>query len=82
MDYINEDTGEWGLCEGDIALDPNANWAEIHDTLKPQITFEQEYVRLTPKKIDGKWYDQWDVKDLTPKQIEIKKGIFKEEING
>jgi hypothetical protein len=80
MDYINEDTGEWGLCEGDVALDPDANWAEIHDTTKPEITFEQEYVRLPPKKINGKWYEQWDVKDLTDLQLQIKKtGMIEEQ---
>lgn len=75
MDYINEDTEEWGLCEGDITLNPNAKWSQIFSTPKPDIKFNQDYERLKPKKIDNKWYEQWSVKDLSEIQINIKKGI-------
>ncbi len=79
MEYINEDTGEWGLLIGDVELDPTASWAEIIDTPAPDCEFHQQPYLLPPIKIDGKWHKQWTVVDLSQKQIDIKNGIITEE---
>ena len=75
MIYINEDTLEYPCASGDIDLDPNALWAEVIEIKAPACEENQEPYQLAPKKINNKWTQQWAVRELNARQLEIKQGI-------
>lgn len=75
MIYINEDTLFYPAHQGDIDLDPEAPWAEVEKVEPPTAEFDEEPYQLEPKKIDGKWQQQWAIRKLNARQLEIKQGI-------
>lgn len=68
--FINTDTMEYPRYEGDIAIEPNANWAEVERTTMPEYAVNQVLYELTPLLVNGIWTQQWAVRDLTPEEIE------------
>jgi hypothetical protein len=79
--FINTDTMEYPRYEGDIAVEPNANWAEVQTTTMPEYAVGQAPYELTPTLIDGVWIQQWAVRDLTAKEIENDKQLHLEYLN-
>ena len=75
MIYINEDTLTYPCASGDIALDPNASWAEVVEIEPPICEENEEPYQLAPEKIEGVWTQQWAIRELTPFQLEIKQGL-------
>lgn len=68
--YINTETLEYPRHEGDLALDPNGEYAPVTWVDPP------EYDRLThtayetpPVLVDGVWMMTWAVRELTDSEI-------------
>lgn len=79
--FINLDTLEYPRYEGDIAVEPNANWAEVQTTAIPEYAVSQAPYELTPTLINGVWTQQWAVRDLTAEEIENDKQLHLEYLN-
>ena len=65
MTYINLDTMEYPRFQGDIDLDPDAQWAEVIETDVPVVGPNQVLIQLAPENVGGVWSKVWSVKDLT-----------------
>jgi len=76
--FINTDTMEYPRYEGDIASEPNANWAEVERTTIPEYAVGQAPYELTPILVDNTWTQQWAVRDLTPEEIENSRSLHLE----
>jgi hypothetical protein len=71
--YINIGTLEYPRFEGDIALDPDGNYAPVAWIDPPEVGDTKVYFELAPELTDGGWEMRWGVKDMTPEQLEIAK---------
>jgi hypothetical protein len=78
--FINTDTMEYPRYEGDIANEPNANWAEVERTTMPEYAVGQAPYELTPILVNNIWTQQWAVRDLTSEEIEHNKEIRLENL--
>lgn len=78
--FINTDTMEYPRYEGDIAIEPNANWAEVQTTTMPEYAVSQAPYELTPILVNNIWTQQWAVRDLTSEEIERDKEIRLENL--
>jgi hypothetical protein len=70
MIFINADTLEYPRYEGDIALDPNANWQPVTEVPMPaveDILFLA--VEIKPILSDGLWLQQFMVRLKTDQEI-------------
>ena len=76
--FINTDTMEYPRYEGDIASEPNANWAEVERTTIPEYAVGQAPYELTPILVDNTWTQQWAVRDLTSEEIENSRSLHLE----
>lgn len=73
MIYINEDNlDEWGVLEGTKELNPNNNWAIIKETPRPEIEENEFAYQVAPIKIKNEWVQQWAVRVMTEKEIDIR----------
>ena len=69
--YINIDTMEYPRFDGDLALEPDANYEVVQDTEKPTTQDKYQYVaELFPVKIDNTWYKKYEVRTHTEEEIE------------
>jgi hypothetical protein len=67
--FIKTDTMEYPRYEGDIANEPNANWAEVERTTMPEYAVGQASYELTPILVNNTWTQQWAIRDLTPEEL-------------
>lgn len=73
MLFINADTLEYPRFQGDMELDPTANWQEVERT-EPPVTKEGEIAyEIAPKNVKGKWKMVWATRPLTEKEISDRK---------
>lgn len=77
--FINVETGEWPLHQGDLDLMYGAN---IPETIRPLIYMPQEgagkdqtYDKKNPIEIDGVWIVTWTIRDKTVEELEREKQI-------
>lgn len=69
--YINTTTLEYPRHAGDIALDPNGNYAPVAWVDPPAFNPETQRVyESAPFYEDGVWRMIWIVRDATPEEIE------------
>ena len=67
--FINTDTMEYPRHMGDIANEPNANWAEVERTTMLEYAVGQAPYELTPILVNNTWTQQWAIRDLTPEEL-------------
>jgi hypothetical protein len=68
--YINLDTMEYPRFDGDVALDPSANWSQIVE-VNPPATLEDEMAyNVSPELLDGTYYQVWAIRKLSPEELE------------
>ena len=79
--FINTDTMEYPRYEGDVAVAPDANWAEVQATAMPEYADGQAPYELTPVLTDGVWTQKWSVRNLTAEEIENDKQLRLEYLN-
>ena len=68
--YINEDTLDYPRYEGDVALSPNARWAEVVKVDFPAVESDEVIEELSPTKIEGQWIQQFSVRKKTQEEID------------
>jgi hypothetical protein len=71
--FINLDTMEYPRFDGDVALDPDANWCQIIEVQPPLIADDEISYTLDPKLIDGAYWQVWAIRKLTPDELETVK---------
>jgi hypothetical protein len=78
--YISPDE-QYPLYYGDVERenpgwhlgDPlPAGWSEILEVAPPETLKDQVLEQLAPANIDGVWTQQWNVRDMTPEEIETR----------
>lgn len=69
MIFINENTNEYPRHIGDVQINPGERWKQVVAVPMPPLGLNQVAVENTPQKIDGIWYQQWTVVDLSEDQI-------------
>lgn len=68
--YINLDTGEYPRHPGDMALEPNCNYASVNWVDAPDYNENTQVAYEGPPEcVNGEWYMVWIVRDLTPEEI-------------
>jgi hypothetical protein len=76
MVYLNTLNNEYPLYIGDLNLlgiEENnipENFFLVEDSEMPETTQNQTVVEVFPKSIDGIWKKQWEIKNLSEKDIE------------
>lgn len=73
MPFLNLDTKEYPRFQGDIDLEPDANWVEVKPTAAPEPAEGNTVVWDDPIEIKGVWTMTW-------KQIPIEKPTKETEI--
>jgi hypothetical protein len=69
--YININTLEYPRHEGDIALDPQNQYAVVQWVDMPSFdSATQRCYEGAPEQIDGQWRMTWIVRDATQKEID------------
>ena len=90
MAYININTNEYPRYEGDILLiDPQWNsslplpngWFVVNETSHPEYSETQTIKEGVPNLVDGEYYQNWIVIDLSEDQI-LQKNTPKPEESG
>lgn len=67
--YINLDTDEFPRFEGDVAIDPNANWAEVVETTCPATLEDEIAYQTEPDLVDGQYFQVWVVRKLNADEM-------------
>ena len=67
--FINLDTMEYPRYQGDLDLNPEANWAEVNLSDAPNLLENQIAYEIEPELIDGLWYQKWSVRYLSEEEI-------------
>lgn len=68
--FINLDTMEYPRFDGDVALNPFANWSQIIEVPPPLIADDEMPYTLNPELIGGKYYQVWAIRKLTAEELE------------
>ena len=70
MIFINADTLEYPRYEGDVALNPTADWQPVTEVPMPEITDDGLIaVEVKPILADGLWIQQFIVRQMTDEEI-------------
>jgi hypothetical protein len=69
MLFINTDTLEYPRYQGDVDLDPSANWAEVTQSQTPETGENQVAFELAPEKVDGVWTTVWSVREFSTEEL-------------
>jgi len=69
MLFINTDTLEYPRYQGDVDLDPSANWAEVVQTEAPVAGENEVAFELAPELVEGVWATVWSVREFTPEEL-------------
>jgi hypothetical protein len=73
MIYINADnTDEWGILEGTKESRPEDTWLPITETDRPEIGENEVAYQIKPILIEDDWVQQWAVRPMTEKEIDIR----------
>lgn len=67
--FLNLDTNEFPRFEGDIALNPDANWIEVIQTQMPNLADDEMAYQIEPKLIDGQYFQQWTIRKKTLEEM-------------
>jgi len=77
--FINQTTGEYPRYPGDVALEPDADWAEVVQTPEPDEEAGEglRWIEDTPQQVDGVWERRWTTAPIIPDlyAIELQKAI-------
>jgi len=78
--FINQTTGEYPRYPGDVALEPDADWAEVVEVAPPDPATASEgncWIPDEPTQIDGVWHQAWKQIPIPvdPRQQEIQKAL-------
>lgn len=85
--YLKIDTLEYPLYQGDIRLKhPEIGnefilpegYVEVEPVDLPIKNENQDYIRLAPEKIDGKYFQRIGVRDLTENEIQERKKLMEQ----
>jgi len=68
--FINLDTMEYPRFDGDVALDPSANWSEIIEVNPPATADDEIAYTIEPELIDGNYHQVWAIRKLTAEELE------------
>ena len=86
MPYLNTLTNEYPRYQGDLELlgweegQPlPENWVVVAEMPTPTTTYTQCFFELPPKEVNGVYIQQFDVRDLTPEELEAKGPEYTEE---
>ena len=60
---------EYPRFQGDVDLDPEANWAEVEDVPMPELNNNEIAYEDIPVLKDSKWVKQWLVRSLTEEEV-------------
>lgn len=92
MIYLKLPTMEYPRYEGDIRLEHSEiredqtgdtfpvppDYAVVTITKPPELAKDQYLTEDAPVQKDGKWYNVWIVKDMTPEQIDMRNKVQNE----
>ena len=67
--FINLDTMEYPRFDGDVALEPTANWSEVIEVNPPVIADDEISYTLAPELKDGSYWQVWAVRKLTKEEL-------------
>jgi hypothetical protein len=74
--YLNTKTNEYPRHSGDLELlgwssgeSLPEDWAEVQETIAPEINEGQTAKELAPALIEGIWTQQWEVHTLTAEEL-------------
>lgn len=71
--YINLDTMDYPRFDGDVVLNPSANWSEVIE-INPPVTAKDEMAyTIAPELKDGSYWQVWAIRKLTPEELELVK---------
>lgn len=75
MPYLNLDTNEYPRFQGDVDLNPSANWVKVVETEAPIPTAGKTIVWDDPIELNGVWTMTWKEIDfeIPTKESEILK---------
>lgn len=59
MIYLNRTTGDYPRFDGDVAIDPEADWVEVVQTTKPNDTEFYCWIEDAPELVDGRYQQAW-----------------------
>jgi hypothetical protein len=71
--FINLDTMEYPRFDGDVALDPNANWSQIVEVNPPAIAIDEMAYTVEPELKDGSYCQVWAIRKLSPDELKLTK---------
>lgn len=67
--FINLDSMEYPRFDGDVALDPSANWVKV-EAVNPPVTADDEMAyTIAPELKDGIYWQVWAVRKLTAEEL-------------
>jgi hypothetical protein len=70
MIYINADTLDYPRYEGDLLLEPNANWQIVKEVIEPMVTDNLHIAEeVAPIFVDGKWQQNYVIREKTSDEI-------------
>jgi hypothetical protein len=70
MIFINADTLEYPRYQGDVALDPTANWQPVDEMPMPEVEdILMVAVEVQPILLDERWTQQFIVRQKTTDEI-------------
>jgi hypothetical protein len=67
--FINLDTMEYPRFDGDVALEPTANWSEVIEVNSPVTADDEISYNLAPELKDGSYWQVWAVRKLTEEEL-------------
>ena len=71
MMYINADTLEYPRYEGDVALDPMANWQLVDEMPMPEVEdILMIAVEVQPILVNERWTQQFTIRPKTIEEID------------
>lgn len=81
MAYINTETNEYPIFEGDLRLrfpltsfpspfSPPEGYVEVQETPQPEINWEEHFLQEgVPENIEGVWKQKWEIVNLSSEEI-------------
>ena len=70
MIFINAENLEYPRYAGDVALNPTADWQPVTEVPMPEVTDDRLIaVEVKPILVDGLWVQQFDIREMTDKEI-------------
>jgi hypothetical protein len=78
MIYINADTLEYPRYDGDVALDPTANWQPVDEVPLPEVKdVLMLAIEVAPVLVNERWTQQFLIRPKTDDEIAAGKKLTK-----